>query len=58
MWIAPNSKIMKGAVIGDGTIVGSNTMVSKQVPGNCLVVGMPGRVVKEGVSWSRESIFK
>ena len=57
VWIAPNSKVMKGASIGDGSIVGSNTMVTKPMPENSLIVGMPAKVVKQGVSWSRENIF-
>lgn len=52
VWIAPNTRIMKGAVINDGVIVGSNTMVTKSVPANCLAVGMPARIVKENVMWS------
>ncbi len=54
VWIAPNSKIMKGANIGDGCIVGSDTMVSKPVKENCLVVGMPSKVIKENIVWDRK----
>lgn len=57
VWIAPNTKIMKGAQIGAGSIIGSNTMVSKEYPANSLIVGMPGRVVRENVSWTRERLF-
>lgn len=57
VWIAPNSKIMKGANIGDGAVVGSNSMVTKDVPANTLAVGMPARVVKEGIKWTREKLF-
>lgn len=57
VWIAPNSKIMKGARIGDNSIIGSNTMVIKEVPCNCLAVGMPSKVVKEDIKWTRESLF-
>lgn len=52
VWIAPNSRIMKGAVIEDGVVVGSNTMVTKHIPSNVLVVGMPARIVKENIGWS------
>lgn len=52
VWIAPNSRIMKGAVIEDGAVIGSNTMVSKHIPANSLAVGMPAKVVKENILWS------
>lgn len=57
VWIAPNSKIMKGADIGDGAIIGSNTIVTKPVPANTLIVGAPAKVVKENVMWTREELF-
>lgn len=57
VWIAPSSVIMKGAEISDGCVVGSHSMVNKAIPKNCLVVGMPARVVKENIHWTREDII-
>ena len=57
VWIAPDTKIMKGANIGNGCIIGSNTMVNKEIPNNCLAVGMPAKVVKRNVRWTREDII-
>ena len=52
VWIAPNSRVYKGAIIEDGAVVGSNTLVTKSVPKNSLAVGMPARIVKENIEWS------
>lgn len=57
VWIAPHSIVMKGAVIGEGSIVGTYSMVNKSVPSNSLVVGMPARVVKENIRWTRENVL-
>lgn len=57
VWIAPNSKVMKGARIGDGVIVGSDTTVGCEVPEASLVVGRPAKVVRSNVTWSRERLF-
>lgn len=57
VWIAPGSEVMKGVVVGDGCIIGSQTMVTKDVPANCLVVGRPARVVKENIRWTREDVI-
>ena len=57
VWIAPNSKIMKGAVVHSGCVIGSNTMVSKEIPLNTLAVGQPAKVVKENIKWTREKLF-
>ena len=56
VWIAPKTTIAKGSVIGDGSIIGSNTLVTKEIPANSLAVGMPARVVKTNVKWTRERI--
>ena len=57
VWIAPNSIVMKGVNVGDGCIIGSNTIVTRNVSSNTLAVGMPAKIVREGVSWSREKLF-
>lgn len=57
VWIAPHSTIMKGSIIGDGSIIGSNTIVTKEIPVNSLAVGMPAKVVKQKIKWTKEKIF-
>lgn len=57
VWIAPNTKIMKGAVIGDGCIIGSDSTVNKDIPENCMAVGRPAKVVKTNIKWTRENLF-
>ncbi|MBM0129450.1 acyltransferase [Segatella copri] len=57
VWVAPCSEIMKGVTIGDGTIIGSQTMVTKDVPNNCLVVGRPAKIVKVNIRWSHEDVI-
>ena len=57
VWVAPDTKIMKGSVIGDGCVIGSNTMVTNTIPPQSLAVGMPARVVKQNIRWSREDII-
>lgn len=57
VWVAPDSKIMKGVKINDGSIIGSNTMVTKSIPKNVLAVGMPAKVIKENIKWTREDVL-
>lgn len=57
VWIAPNTKIMKGASIGDNSIIGSDSMVLKPIPSNVLAVGHPATVVKREIYWTRETLF-
>jgi len=58
VWIAPNTKIMKGAIIPDDTIIGSDTTVSKPfAETNTLIVGRPAKVVRTNINWTREQLF-
>ena len=46
-WIGMNSVILPGVVLGDHTIVGAGSVVTKSFPdGNCLVAGSPAKIVK------------
>ncbi|OUS18354.1 hypothetical protein A9Q88_00775 [Gammaproteobacteria bacterium 50_400_T64] len=47
VWIGQFARINKGVVIGDNSIVGANTVVTKDIPANNIVVGNPGKIVRE-----------
>lgn len=38
-------------------IIGSHTLVTKSIPDSVLAVGMPAKVIKENITWSREDII-
>jgi len=46
VWIGCNSFIGKGVSIADGSVVAAHSVVTKDVPANCLVAGNPARVVR------------
>ncbi len=46
VWIGENAVILAGAEIGDGCIVGANSVVSSVVPANSMVAGVPGTIIK------------
>ncbi len=43
--IGPGAKIVGAIVIGDDCKIGANAVVNKDIPPNCTVVGVPGRIV-------------
>ena len=49
-FIGANAIIMPGLTIGDEVIVGSGTVVTKDIPSNCIVVGNPAKILKEGIN--------
>lgn len=47
VWIGPNCTILANVNIGNGVIVGAGAVVTKDVPDNVLLGGVPGRVIRE-----------
>lgn len=51
VWLGKDAIVMKGVCIGEGAIVGMDSMVTKNVPERCIVVGKPAKVIKSNVYW-------
>lgn len=45
--IFAGAKIIGDVTVGENSIVGASSVVLKDVPPNCTVIGIPGRIVKE-----------
>ena len=48
-WLGANCIILPGVTIGDGAIVAAGSVVTKDVPTNVLVGGIPAKIIKERV---------
>lgn len=51
VWLADNVTILKGVNIGEGSIVGINSTVTKNIPSNSIVAGNPAKIIKQSVRW-------
>ncbi len=47
VWIGRGSCILPGVTIGDGAIVGANSVVTKDIPPNTIAAGSPASVIGE-----------
>lgn len=45
-WIGANATILQGVMIGENAIVASGSVVSKDVPDNTIVGGIPAKILK------------
>jgi acetyltransferase-like isoleucine patch superfamily enzyme len=46
VWIGYGACILRGVTIGDNAIVGTSAVVTKDVPANAVVAGIPARVIR------------
>jgi len=45
-WIGTNVIIQPGVTIGDNVVIGSASVVTKDIPSNSIAVGVPAKVIK------------
>lgn len=48
-WIGSDVRIQKGVTIGDNSVIAACSVVTKDVPANCIVAGNPAKVVKTDI---------
>jgi acetyltransferase-like isoleucine patch superfamily enzyme len=46
VWIGYGACILRGVSVGDNSIIGTNAVVTKDVPANAVVGGVPARVLR------------
>jgi acetyltransferase-like isoleucine patch superfamily enzyme len=46
VWIGDKVTILPNVQIGENSIIGANSVVSKNIPPNCVAVGIPAKVIK------------
>ncbi len=45
-WIGAGVTILPGVTVGENSVVGAGAVVTKDVPDNCVVAGIPAKVIK------------
>ena len=46
VWLGDKVTVLAGVHIGDNVIVAANAVVTKNVPSNCVIAGVPAKIVK------------
>ena len=54
-FIAVNSTILPGVIIGDEVIVGAGAVVTKNVPSNCIVAGNPAVIIRKNIKMNERA---
>ena len=57
-WLGAGVIVLPGVSIGDNTVIGAGSVVTKDVPANVVAVGNPCRVIREIGEHDRQYYFK
>lgn len=50
VYIAAGARVIGDVVVGDGVVIGANAVVVKNIENNCIVAGVPAKVIKRNVN--------
>ena len=57
-WLGAGVIVLPGVTIGDNTVIGAGSIVTKDIPANVVAVGNPCRVLREIGQKDREMYFR
>ena len=46
VWLGYGVKVLKGVTIGENTVIGLGSIVTRDIPANCIAAGNPCKVIK------------
>jgi acetyltransferase-like isoleucine patch superfamily enzyme len=46
VWVGYGACVLRGARVGDNSVIGTNSVVTKDVPANAVVGGVPARILR------------
>lgn len=47
VWIGGSTIVLPGVTIGDNVVIGAGSLVTKDIPSNCIAVGSPAKKIKD-----------
>lgn len=54
VWFPWRVFVMPGSTVGDGCVIGANSLVSGDIPAYSLAVGTPAKVIKSAPDWPKK----
>lgn len=56
VWLGKRAAVLKGCSVGDNSVIGFGSVVTRNIPGNVVAAGNPASVLKQEVDWDKELI--
>jgi len=52
VWIGSNCIISKGVTIGNNVIIAAGSVVTRDIPSNVMIAGVPAKIIHEHINWT------
>lgn len=56
VWVGSHVTILKGVKIGEGAIIGMQSVITKDIEPACVYVGNPAKCIRRDIKWSLEPV--
>lgn len=56
VWLGKEAVLLGGSKVGDGSVIGFRSVVTSEIPNNCVAVGLPAKVIKRDIAWERPNL--
>lgn len=53
VWLAENVTVLKGAKIGNNSVIGFGSIVTREIPNNSIAAGAPANLIKGNIEWEK-----
>ena len=58
VWLGANVVVLPDVTIGENSVIGAGSIVTKDIPANCIAFGSPCKVYREINEHDKEYYFK
>ena len=55
-WLGEGCKVLKGVCLSENTIVSTGAIVTQSFGSNCLLAGVPAKVIRTDISWDEKRL--
>jgi acetyltransferase-like isoleucine patch superfamily enzyme len=57
VWLGTDVTVLKGVAIDHDSVVGMKSLVTRDIPCNCVAGGVPAKILKQNITWQPERIY-
>ena len=51
VWVGEGVTILKDVTVGNHSVLGAKSVVTRDIPDHCVAVGSPAKVIKTNIDW-------